>query len=65
MTTLTDLLENGAAVKINRLEDLSGRVATLFANGKLETLSRNAKKIGRPGAADAVIKEILRSLDEP
>ncbi|TBR25371.1 glycosyltransferase [bacterium] len=50
------LLERGAAVKAGRPEDLPARVKALFSGGRLAQLARAARKLGRPGAADAVCR---------
>ncbi len=54
------LLERGAAVKVNRVEDLAYRVEELLASGKLREMSRSALKLGKPGAARAVCDEVMR-----
>jgi len=54
------LLENGAAAKANRVEDLPFRVEKLFAARKLEELASNARKLGRPNAAPEICREVLR-----
>jgi len=56
------LLEHGAAVKVNRVEDLPFRVGSLLAGSKLDELSDAARKQGRPDAALAVCRETLRRL---
>lgn len=57
------LLEEGAAVKVNCLEDLPFKVTTLLASGKLVPMSRAARALGRPHAATAVCSAILDRLN--
>src|SRR5207245_3881339 len=45
------LLERGAAIKVNRVEDLPYRLEQLLGTRKLGQLSRAAKGLGRPTAA--------------
>jgi len=45
------LLERGAAVKVNRVEDVAARVAELLSGKRLTELARAAAKLGRPSAA--------------
>jgi processive 1,2-diacylglycerol beta-glucosyltransferase len=52
------LLERGAAVKVNRLEDLPFRVEQLLGSGKLREMSAAARGIGRPNAARAVCEAV-------
>lgn len=54
------LLEQGAAVKVNRLEELPFRVEKLLATGKLEALASAASALGRPRAAECICREVLR-----
>jgi processive 1,2-diacylglycerol beta-glucosyltransferase len=53
------LLERGAAIKANRVEDLSSRVEQLLDSPKLKAMGRVAAKLGRPSAADAVCAAAL------
>jgi len=53
------LLERGAAVKVNRVEDLPFRLRALLSPARLRSLSRAARRLGRPGAAKAVCREVL------
>lgn len=57
------LLERGAAVKVNRVEDLPYRVGQLLGSKKLETLAKAAASLGRPDSASAVCKEVIRRLE--
>jgi processive 1,2-diacylglycerol beta-glucosyltransferase len=54
------LLERGAALKVNRVEDLPFRVAQLLSGKKLPQLSRAAKSLGRPNAALEICREVLK-----
>jgi processive 1,2-diacylglycerol beta-glucosyltransferase len=56
------LLEQGAAVKVNRLEELPHRLKRLFTSGKLADLSRVSQALGRPQAAIDVCREALRRI---
>jgi processive 1,2-diacylglycerol beta-glucosyltransferase len=53
------LLEQGAAVKINRVEDLPFRLDKLLNSSKLTELARAAKALGKPDAARAVCRAVL------
>ncbi len=54
------LLERGAAVKVNRIEDLPYRIEKLIGSRKLTAMSKAAGALGRPLAA----REICRSCCE-
>jgi processive 1,2-diacylglycerol beta-glucosyltransferase len=54
------LLERGAAVKINRVEDLPYRIERLLGTPKLAEMEAAAKTLGRPGAAKAICEEVVR-----
>lgn len=54
------LLERGAAIKVNRLDDLSPRIERLLGSRKLRQMQESARRLGRPKAARAVCREILR-----
>jgi processive 1,2-diacylglycerol beta-glucosyltransferase len=57
------LLENGAAVKVNSLAMLGYKLTALLeAPGRLAQVRANAKKLGRPRAAFAVVEEALKLL---
>lgn len=54
------LLEHRAAAKVNRVEDLPYRIAQLLGSRKLAEMARAAKALGRPDAACAVCREVVR-----
>jgi processive 1,2-diacylglycerol beta-glucosyltransferase len=54
------LLERGAAVKVNRVEDLPYRIECLLGTPKLVEMERAAKVLGRPRAAKGICDEVLR-----
>jgi len=56
------LLEQGAAVKANCLEDLPFKVTNLLESKKLAQMSRVARSLGHPNAAGAVCSATLESL---
>lgn len=56
------LLERGAAAKVNRVEDLPHKLGELFQPARLRSLAAAAKQLGRPHAAEAVVRETLRRL---
>lgn len=56
------LLEQGAAVKLNRVEDLPFRLGQLLTEAKLAALAKAAKALGRPDAAEAVCRAALARL---
>jgi processive 1,2-diacylglycerol beta-glucosyltransferase len=59
------LLENGAAAKANRVEDLPFRLEKLLSSSsKLQQMSQNAKRLGRPYAAREICREILRRVEK-
>ncbi|HEX5222139.1 MAG TPA: glycosyltransferase [Verrucomicrobiae bacterium] len=53
------LLERGAAVKVNRVEDLPFRIEQLVGSKKLGEMASAAKALGRLKSAEAVCKEVL------
>ena len=53
------LLERGAAVKVNRVEDLPFRVEQLLGSTKLRDMARASKILGRPDAARDVCRATL------
>ena len=53
------LLEQGAAVKANCLEDLPFKITTLLDSKKLVPMSRAAKALGQPRAAAAICAAVL------
>jgi processive 1,2-diacylglycerol beta-glucosyltransferase len=58
------LLERGAAAKVNRVEDLPFRIEKLLGSKKLAEMAKAAKSLGRPQAATAVCREVLKRLDK-
>jgi processive 1,2-diacylglycerol beta-glucosyltransferase len=56
------LLEHGAAVKVNRVEDLTYRLDSLLGKQKLTALARAAARLGRPQAALDVCRETRKRL---
>lgn len=54
------LLEKGAAVKVNCLEDLPYKLGQLMGTEKLSQMARAARAIGRPQAATTICEETLR-----
>lgn len=52
------LLEKGAAIKANRLEDVSFRIETLFRRGRIAVLSEKAKAAGRKASALEIIRHV-------
>jgi len=56
------LLEHGAAIKVNRVEDVAARIDALVGSTRLTELARSAKALGRPAAAQAVCREVLARL---
>ena len=59
------LLERGAAVKANRLEDLPYRLESLLAGAgliRLKKMAAAAKALGRPRSGPAVCAQVLKRL---
>jgi processive 1,2-diacylglycerol beta-glucosyltransferase len=54
------LLERGAAAKVNRVEDLPYRLEQLLDSKKLAEMSKAAKAIGRPQAAQKICEEVVK-----
>ena len=54
------LLQAGAAIKVNRIEEMSQRVGQLLGTKKLTTMVKAARNVGKPTAARNVCDEILR-----
>lgn len=54
------LLERGAAVKVNRVEDLPYRVEQLLGTKKLAAMAKAAKGLGRPKSAVMICHEVLK-----
>lgn len=56
------LLEQGAAVKVNCVEDLPFKITSLLDSKKLPQMARAAKSLGKPRAATAVCNAALERL---
>jgi processive 1,2-diacylglycerol beta-glucosyltransferase len=56
------LLEQGAAIKVNRPEDLPFRLGELLGSPRLKELTARAKALGQPDAAAAVCAAVLARL---
>jgi processive 1,2-diacylglycerol beta-glucosyltransferase len=57
------LLENGAAIKVNNLATLAHKITLLLREPeRLERLKENARRLGRPNAAFAVVERSLAIL---
>jgi hypothetical protein len=54
-----DLLERGAAVKVNRVEDLPFRLQQLLGSRRLREMAKAAAALGRPDAARRVCEATL------
>jgi processive 1,2-diacylglycerol beta-glucosyltransferase len=60
------LLEHGAAVRVNRIEDLPYRLDKLLGSDRLRQMSQAALALGRPNSAAAVCQMALAALaDRP
>lgn len=59
------LLERGAAVKVNRVEDVAARVEELLGTGKLKELSKAAARLGKPAAAMDVCGAVQQRIQRP
>ena len=59
------LLQNGAAMKANRVEDLPFRLEKLLGSARLAEMAAAAKRLGRPHAAAEVCKQVVRRLKGP
>lgn len=58
------LLEHGAAVKVNRPEDLAFRLDEVLVQQKLRGLTRAAKVLGQPQAAETICTEVINRFTE-
>lgn len=58
------LLQNGAALKANRMEDLPFRLDKLLGSARLAEMAGAAKRLGRPHAAQQICEEVLRRLGQ-
>jgi processive 1,2-diacylglycerol beta-glucosyltransferase len=57
------LLEHGAAVKVNRIDDLPFRLEQLLGSDKLDELARTARALGRPAAAAEICREVVARVE--
>ena len=57
------LLQAGAAIKVNRIEEMSHRVGQLLATKKLMSMAKAARAVGKPAAARNVCEEVLRRMN--
>jgi len=58
------LLEQGAAVKVNCIEDLPFKVTTLLDSKKLAQMARAARALGKPLAAKHVCEAVLANVPQ-
>ena len=58
------LLQSGAAMKANCVEDLPFRLEKLLGSARLAEMAAAAKGLGRPQAAASVCSEVLRRLGQ-
>ena len=58
------LLEHGAAVKVNRIEDLKFRLEQLLGSKKLSDMARSSKALGKPFAAGDICQAVLSNCDK-
>ena len=54
------MLERGAAVKVNRLEDLPHKLSSCLKPARLSALAKAAAALGKPRAAEEVVSAVLR-----
>ncbi len=59
------LLEQGAAVKVNRLEDIPFKLAQVLDGRKLAALTKAARALGRPAAARAICRTVVERFALP
>jgi len=57
------LLAQGAAAKVNRIEDLPFRLEQLIGSKKLEEMAAAAKSLGHPDAAKEICSQVLRRFE--
>jgi processive 1,2-diacylglycerol beta-glucosyltransferase len=57
------LLEQGAAVKVNCIEDLPFKISHLLDSEKLTQMAHAAREIGKPRAADAICSAVLERVE--
>jgi processive 1,2-diacylglycerol beta-glucosyltransferase len=58
------LLEEGAAVKVNCLEDLPFKITNLLESKKLSQMAQAARRLGKPRAASAICSSVLGRIPE-
>ena len=57
------LLENGAAIKCTEVTVLAHKLGSLLADpARLDAMSANARRLGRPGAARTIVDTVLHEL---
>src|SRR3954454_24518651 len=56
------LLEQGAAVKVNCIEDLPFKITNLLDSKKLVTMSRSARGLGKPRAAGEICAAVMERI---
>jgi processive 1,2-diacylglycerol beta-glucosyltransferase len=56
------LLEHGAAIRINRMEDLPFRLGQLLGSARLRQMAEAARALGHPESATAVCQRVLSEL---
>lgn len=58
------LLEHGAALKANRIEDLPYRLEKLLGSPKLDEMAAAARDLARPQAAADICRAVIQRLDK-
>jgi processive 1,2-diacylglycerol beta-glucosyltransferase len=58
------LLQAGAAIKVNRVEEMSQRVGQLLGSKKLAEMAKAARAVGQPTAARNVCEAVLERMTE-
>jgi processive 1,2-diacylglycerol beta-glucosyltransferase len=58
------LLEHGAALKANRIEDLPYRLEKLLGSPKLVEMAAAARALARPHAAADICRAVIQRLDK-
>src|SRR6185503_10294115 len=59
------LLQNGAAMKANSLDDLTFRLEKLLGSARITEMAAAAKRLGRPHASADICREVLNRLKPP
>lgn len=57
------LLERGAAIKVNRAEDVAARLDEVLKSKRLQSMSAAARKLGRPDSAMKVCEAVGRAME--